>query len=127
MTYGFDPTQGLIIVSVRLLGPVGDMIPRLALDTGATSTLINSEIMFLLGYDPAASLNRIQVTTGSGVEFCPRVTVRRIEALGRSVGDFLILSHTLPPTSQVDGLLGLDFFRGCRISVDFRNGTITIA
>jgi predicted aspartyl protease len=126
MTYQFDPTQGLIVVPVRLFGPAGDMILRLALDTGATSTLINSEIMILLGYDPAASSDRIQVTTGSGIEFCPRVKIRQIEALGRSVGDFLILSHTLPPTSQVDGLLGLDFFRGCRLVIDFSSGTITI-
>jgi predicted aspartyl protease len=126
MTYGFDPSQGLIIVPVRLFGPAGDMIVRLALDTGATSTLINSEIMVLLGYDPATSPHRIQVTTGSGVELCPRVTVERLEALGKSVNDFPVLSHTLPPTSQVDGLLGLDFFRGFQISIDFRNGTITI-
>lgn len=99
---------------------------RLALDTGATSTLINSEIMVLLGYDPAASANRIQVTTGSGVELCPRVTVQRLEGLGRSVNDFLLLCHTLPPTSQVDGLLGLDFFRGFEIIINFRNGTITL-
>ena len=25
MTYGFDPSQGLIIVPVRLFGPAGDM------------------------------------------------------------------------------------------------------
>jgi hypothetical protein len=82
--------------------------------------------MILLGYDPATSPDRIQVTTGSGVELCPRVTVQRLEALGKSVNDFPIPSHTLPPTSQVDGLLGLDFFRGFQISIDFRNGTITI-
>jgi hypothetical protein len=102
------------------------MIVRLALDTGATSTLINSEIIVLLGYDPVASPDRIQVTTGSGVEFCPRLAVRRVEAVGRSVEDFLILSHTLPPTAHVDGLLGLDFFRGWQISIDFRIGTITL-
>jgi predicted aspartyl protease len=126
MTFGFDPSQGLIIVPVRLFGPAGDMIVRLALDTGATSTLINSEIMVLLGYDPATSRHRIHVTTGSGVELCPRVIVQRLEALGKSVNDFPVLSHTLPPTSQVDGLLGLDFFRGFQISIDFRSGTITI-
>lgn len=126
MTYQFDPAQGLIVVPVRLFGPAGDMILRLALDTGATTTLVNSEIMVLLGYDPAASPDRIQVTTGSGIEFCPRVKIREIEALGRSVADFLILSHTLPPTSQVDGLLGLDFFRGCRLLIDFTRGTITV-
>jgi len=90
MTYNFDPTHGLIIVPVRLYGPAADMIVRLALDTGATSTLIDSEIIVLLGYDPAASPDRIQVTTGSGVEFCPRLNVRRIEALGRSLASFKI-------------------------------------
>jgi hypothetical protein len=73
MTFGFHPNQGLIIVPVRLYGPIGDMIVRLALDTGATSTLINSELMILLGYNPATSPDRIQVTTGSGVELCPLV------------------------------------------------------
>ena len=126
MTFGFDPSQGLIIVSARLFGPFGDMIVRLALDTGATSTLINSEIMVLLGYDLATSLDRIQVTTGSGVEFCPRITVQQLEALGKVVNDFPILSHTLPPSSHVDGLLGLDFFRGFQISIDLRNGIITV-
>ena len=77
---------------VRLFGPAGGMIVRLALDTGAT--LRNPEIMVLLGYDPGASPDRIQVTTGSGIEFCPRFKIRQIEALGRSVRDFLILAHT---------------------------------
>ena len=126
MTFGFDPSQGLIIVPVRLFGPAGDMIVRLALDTGATSTLINSQIMILLGCDPATSPDRIQVTTGSGVELCPRVTVQCLEALGKSINNFPVLPHTLPPTSQVDGLLGLDFFRGFQIIINFRNGTITI-
>src|SRR5262249_17239662 len=88
MTYGFNPSQGLIIVPVRLFGPAGDMIVRLALDTGATSTLINSEIIVLVGYDPAASPDRIQVTTGSGVELCPNVTVHFLEALGKSITIF---------------------------------------
>jgi Aspartyl protease len=100
MTFGFDPSQGLIVVPVRLVGPAGDMIVRLALDTGATSTLMNSEIMVLLGYDPATSPHRIQVTTGSGVELCPRVTGQRLDALGRSINDFSVFSHTLPPTSK---------------------------
>jgi predicted aspartyl protease len=126
MTFGFDPSQDLIIVPVRLFGPVGDMIVRLALDTGATSTVDKLGNHGPLGYNPATSPHRIQVTTGSGVELCPRVTVQRLEALGKVVTDFPILSHTLPPTSQVDGLLGLDFFRGFQISIDFRNGTITI-
>lgn len=125
-SYHFDPSQGLIVVPVRLFGASTDIIARLALDTGATGTLVNSEIIVLLGYDLAASSDRIHVTTGSGVEFCPRVVIRRIEALGRCVENFPVLCHTLPPSSQVDGLLGLDFFRGSRLNIDFKSGIITV-
>ena len=127
MTDQFDPAEGLITVSVRLSGPTGDIIVRLALDTGATSTLVNSAVMVLLGYDPAASSDRIQVTTGSGVEFCSRIVVNRVETLGRSMETFPVLCHTLPPSAQVDGLLGLDFFRGCLLNIDLKNGTISVA
>ena len=127
MTYRFDASADLIVVAARLFGPTGDLIVRLALDTGATTSLINTEILVLLGYDPAASSDRIQVTTGSGVEFCPRVIVKSIDALGHSRTNFPILCHTLPPTSQVDGLLGLDFFRGCKLEIDLKNGTINVS
>ena len=126
MTHSFDPTQGLIVVPVRVRGASGDIIVRLALDTGATSTLVNTELIVFLGYDPATSSDRIQVTTGSGVEFCSRLLVKSIEALGRSIEDFPVLCHTLPPTSQVDGLLGLDFFRGCQLNIDLKSGTLTV-
>lgn len=63
--------------------------------------------------------------TGSGVEFTPRVVVKKVEILGRSLKNFPILCHTLPPSATVDGLLGLDFFRGLRLVVDLQIGTIT--
>jgi len=52
------------------------------------------------------------MTTGSGVEYAPLLLVRRVEALGQGRTDFPVVAHTLPPSASVDGLLGLDFFRG---------------
>ena len=52
MSLPFDPQAGLIVVPVRLWGPDGDTIARLALDTGATGSLVNWDIAVLLGYDP---------------------------------------------------------------------------
>jgi hypothetical protein len=40
MTTAFNPHIGLITVTAHLWGPAGDAYVRLALDTGATSTLI---------------------------------------------------------------------------------------
>lgn len=125
MKITFDPTQGLIVIPTRLYGLHTDTIVRLALDTGATGSMINWDVAVLLGYDPASTEERIQVTTGSGVEFAPRIVVKKIELLGRTLENFPILCHTLPPTAIVDGLLGLDFFRGVRLVVDLQAGIVT--
>lgn len=111
---------------VRLFGPAGETIVRFALDTGASSTLVNTDVIVLLGYDPVTAPERIQVTTGSGVEFCARLAVERIESVGRTLESFPVLCHTLPSSAQIDGLLGLDFFRGCYLGIDLRTGEITV-
>ena len=126
MKITFDPTQGLIVVPTRLHGLGIDAIVRLALDTGATGSMINWDVAVLLGYDPASAKERIQVTTGSGVEFAPRIVVKKVEVLGRSLENFPMLCHTLPPSAIVDSLLGLDFFRGVRLVVDLQAGIITL-
>jgi len=126
MSTPFDPTQGLIIVRAQLLGPSGVGILRLALDTGATRTLINAGMLLSVGIDPALSSERVQVTTGSGVEFAPRVNVQSITALGKTSTDFPVISHTLPPSANVDGLLGLDFIRGQVLHTDCRSGQLLL-
>ena len=124
MKIKFDASQGLIVIPTRLYGSQGDTIVRLALDTGATISMINWDVAVLLGYDPASMKERIQITTGSGVEFAPRITMKKIEVTGRSLENFLMLCHTLPPSATVDGLLGLDFFRGVRLILDLQLGIV---
>jgi len=127
MSPSFDGQRGLIVVPVRVTGPSGTAVVRLALDTGATRTLINSSLLVAVGYDPAATVERIEVTTGSGVEYAPLVSISRIDALGREFTQFPVLAHTLPPSAGVDGVLGLDFLRGQLLSIDFQNGRLTLA
>jgi predicted aspartyl protease len=124
MTFRFDARQGLIIVAAELQGPSGIAVLRLALDTGATSTLLNNSLLVATGYDPADSGDRVEITTGSGVEYVARVTVHKLTALGQQRLNFAALAHTLPPSAGVDGLLGLDFFRGSLVTIDFKDGTI---
>ena len=127
MSIPFDPLQGLIVVPAELWGRTGRAVVRLALDTGATSTIVNVGILVAIGCDPALVPDRIQVTTGSGVEFVPRVTLHSIVALGQERSGFPVLAHTLPPSAGVDGLLGLDFLRGQSVTIDLRNGRVTLA
>lgn len=127
MSFPFDPHQGLIIVQSELVGPSATALLRLALDSGATSTLINIGMLISAGYDPALSPERVQITTGSGVEFAPRIVLESLTALGQERTNFPILCHTLPPSAGVDGLLGLDFFRGQKLITDVRVREVTLS
>jgi predicted aspartyl protease len=127
MSLSFDPRQGLIVVRAELWGPTGSAILQLALDTGATATLVNIGMLVAVGYDPALASDRFQVTTGSGIEFVPRITLDKIVTLEQERQGFPVLGHTLPPSAGVDGLLGLDFFRGQILTIDFRAGEIKLA
>ena len=127
MSFPFDSQQGLIVIRTELWGPAGSIVLRLALDTGATGTVVNIGMLVTIGYDPALAPDRIQITTGSGVEFVPRVTLDKMTALGQERTDFPVMGHTLPPSAGIDGLLGLDFFRGQSLALDFRTGQVTLA
>lgn len=126
MSFPFNPQDPLVLVDAELEGPTGGGVLRLALDTGATSTVISVEALVAAGYDPALAPSRVQVTTGSGVEYLPRIPVSRLKALGQERTGFLVLGHTLPPSAAVNGVLGLDFLRGLTLTVDFRLGQIAL-
>jgi len=126
VSFPFDPEQGLIIVPVELVGPSGNALLQLALDTGATSTVVNVGALVALGYDPALDPERVQISTGSSVEFVARIKIDRIVALGHERVDFHVLCHTLPPSVSVDGLLGLNFFREKTLIIDFRKGEVAL-
>lgn len=111
----------------EIFGPVGSIIVQLALDTGATGTLINADLLLVIGYDPSLAMEQVKVTTGSAVESVPRYAMSRIEALGQERNDFSILGHTLPPSAGIDGLLGLDFMRGRVLTVDFADEVVSLS
>jgi predicted aspartyl protease len=123
----FNSRTGLIVIHADLWGPAGRGVAHLALDTGATETIISQAMLVALGYDPALASERVQVTTASNIEFMPRVALSRIRVLDVEATAFKVLGHTLPPSANVDGLLGLDFLRGHRLTLDFRRGTIDLA
>jgi hypothetical protein len=52
--------------------------------------------------------------------------LERVHALGRDRKNLSVLCHTLPESTRLDGLLGLDFMRGHLLSVDFRAGRMAL-
>jgi predicted aspartyl protease len=126
MSLPFDSREELIVVPTRVWGPNGELILRFVLDTGSTVSLLNWDSAVKLGYDPTIQSSRVQTTTVSQVEYSPRIMIERVEALGQEHLNFPMLCHTLPPSAGIDGILGLDFFRGHKLTIDFRIGLVTL-
>ena len=126
MSFQIDLSSGLIILPTKITGLKSQVLINLAVDTGASKTMINWDILVLIGYDPAIVKERIQMTTGSSIEYVPIIEVDEIEAIGIIKKGMLVLCHTLPPSATVDGVLGLDFFRGYKLAIDFNKGIIDI-
>jgi predicted aspartyl protease len=123
----FDHKQGPVRVKAEISGPLGIANVELLLDTGATSSLVNSTILTSLGYDLDSSTDRVRVTMGGGIVVCPRVVLTRLTAIDQHRVGFPVLAHALPSEAGVDGLLGLDFLRNQVLTLDFRGGLITLA
>ena len=81
-----------------------------------------------LGYDLTSPDALVEVTTAGGRQVSPIVSISRIVALGLALErlDLPIICQDLPEGTPFDGLLGLDFFRNQRLTLDFREGLITL-
>jgi predicted aspartyl protease len=122
----YDRQYRVIVVGTLLTGPRTMMAVRLALDTGASTTLVRSDVLETIGCLPASDSERVNILTASGTEQVPLVALPEISALGHSRSNLPVLRHTLPYGATVDGLLGLDFFEDKRIIIDLRKGTVEV-
>ncbi len=125
----FDPSVSSIVVDLLLEAADGrsSLVIPVVLDTGASLTILGTDIMARLGYDPAnPELERQRIVTGSGIEYAPRTTVRSATAIGQKVANLDVLCHDLPSESGVDGLLGLNFFRQFKLTIRFCKGIVDL-
>ena len=127
MSTQFNSRSGLILVRAELSGPTGVVLAKLALDTGANSTILRSQTLGLAGYRPENSTDLARLTAGTGTAMAPRLMLNRLTALGHHAIGLRVLAHDLPPEAGIDGLLGLDFFRDRVLTIDFRDGRIDMA
>jgi clan AA aspartic protease (TIGR02281 family) len=116
----------IILRRVRLEGPTAAREVDLLLDTGAAYTAISWETAKDLGYDPAASPERVPIITANGVIEVPKLTIRRIlfrELIARQVE---VICHDLPEIAEIEGLIGLSFLQHFRVVLDFKKGLLEI-
>jgi predicted aspartyl protease len=126
MTYHFDRHGRLVIIPVFVGGPTGGRTFQFAVDTAATRTGVSGLILERLGYQASQATGRHQVRTGSGGARAGLIRVARLAAFGQTRADHPVLWQQLPPAARIDGLLGLDFFRGLVLTLDFARGQISL-
>ncbi len=123
MRYSFNPSAGLIIVKAELWGPGGNSVIRMAIDTGCETTTIRTPALMKVGYELSVSAEIVPLVTASrDDDVAIALTLENFFALGVVRDNYAILAAKLPHTLRFDGLLGLDFFAGRHLDIDFRGG-----
>jgi len=83
--FNFDLKAPIIIVNPKLEGMNGIKKVNMALDTGVTYILIRWDVAEALGYEPELSRERIAMTTASGIEKVPLITLNSVSIYGKTV------------------------------------------
>jgi predicted aspartyl protease len=123
----FDPTDSLIIIVARILGPRDEKEVSLALDTAATQTHIIPDVLDEIGYSPRHGDQVTSITSAIGDEPGYMMPVARFSALGFAVTDFRIHVHDLPESLGIQGLLGLSFLKQFNYEIRSVEGRILVS
>ena len=128
MTFPFkrEPESGLLIINIEIDGKYE---LKMVLDTGATNTTIDSNALYLLGYDLKDNIGTVEIETANGIIETEVFEVGSFASLGQTKENFQIqvydfLAHGV--FSDYNGLLGLDFLEGTKFCIDTKKNTITL-
>jgi len=118
--------EDVIIVNAS----IGDKYKfRLALDTAATHTTIDGNVLYLSGYDLRNSKGKYEIETANGIIVVERYDIEQLECLGIVKTNFEVqvydfLAHGI--TSEYDGVIGLNFLREHKFCIDLLRGEISV-
>ena len=128
MTYKFkrEPDSGLILVNIEIDNKYE---LKMILDTGASNTTIDSNALYLLGYDLKDNVGTVEIETANGIIETEVFEIGLFNSLGMAKEKFQIqvydfLAHGI--FSDYNGLLGLDFLEGTKFCIDTKTDTITL-
>lgn len=108
----FDPRGDLIIIKATVWSVKGRARDvELAVDTGASETLIIPEVTDDLGYGARDGEAITVIRSPIGREQGYLMRVARFSALGFDLTDFRVHVHDLPDGYGIEGVLGLNFLR----------------
>ena len=102
---------------------------RLALDTAATHTTIDSNVLYFSGYELKNSKGEKEIETSNGIIVVETYDIGRLESLGIIKTNFEVqvydfLAHGI--TSDYDGVIGLNFLREHKFCIDIVKGEVSV-
>ena len=102
---------------------------RLALDTAATHSTIDNNVLYFTGYELKNSKGEFEVETANGIIIVERYDLFEFECLGITKDVFEVqvydfLSHGI--ISDYDGVIGLDFLLNNKFCIDLQQKEISI-
>jgi gag-polyprotein putative aspartyl protease len=101
----------------------------LALDTGATHTVLDLTMLIIAGYTLNDVIRTVEIETAKGTIEAYVFKIKKLTSLGVTLKDKEICSYDFLANnvlSSIDGVLGLDFFRGRVLTIDFQQSQIVI-
>jgi len=114
--------DGLIMVQAKIhaLNYSKHVTIDLILDTGASFTTINPDILSDLGYDLSdTNLSKIDFVTASGITKVDIIKVSRLSVIGQTFEGMKIAASYLPIETYAHGLLGANFLSCFDISISY--------
>ena len=121
-TYPINLESGVLLIEAKIIGQRMDTSVRMILDTGATYTMIDPDVLVDVGYPLSQVKDKRAITTASGIEYCPFLKIKALSTLGHALKGVEICAHSLPPGIPARGLLGLNFLRYFNIHLNFLDG-----
>ena len=123
--FELEDDESLIKVSCHLAGDNYN----LALDTGASNTVIDLNILLVAGYKVEDAIRIIKIETAGGIIEAYVFLIAEIKALGITRRYLEVSSYDFANNnilSEIQGVLGLDFFRGYKFCIDMTDFEITV-
>ena len=81
--FKFGRKQSVIICHAEIVGSGVELSLKMAVDTGATYTMIPIEAAVAIGCDYLHPHHKIEITTGSSVEYVPLITINILDGYSR--------------------------------------------
>ncbi len=126
LTFDLSTAEDVIIVNASIQEKYK---LKLALDTAATHTTIDSNVLYFSGYDLKNSEGEHEIETSNGIIIVETFIVEKLECLRIIKENFEVqvydfLAHGI--TSDYEGVIGLKFLREHKFCIDIEKGEIIV-